>query len=439
MDGRSAAEVRLAGGDKLTWDGVPIEFYRVQDPTTLAAPSALETTAKLPQDQASVPGAVKPVAMAVLDPDEPSLVWGTETGELGVQLDHDQLMIVASADGTLLFTTEHHDSYLAVIMNRGGDCYLEENLSHDSGFGGRLSARALIPGESLRLGNRTVIFRAPGKGLPGLVMPEPTVTQRKPYLVLMDGSQNGRPIAINHVPFRLGRGRDCELQIRTDGLLSRVHCIIEQRDTGHTIRDAGSSNGTRLNGRAVPTRATPLQENDRVEIGHTMLVFTHTVFHDEIPNNDEITEETVDQEGVETRTWMEDAAVTVAFDDDSPEVQRKVAVANRALAVLAAALDGHEGAGRTRAELQLIIDAGPREFQGLFDGLELSSHALPWDLIDDALADRPERRRIQALSTGLLALVDKMTDRVCELLPPEVVDNVLADIAGIGHRRELQY
>lgn len=438
-DTRSTTEVRLTGGDKLVWEGVPIEFYRVQDPTTLSAPSALETTAKLPQDREIIPGSLKPVEMAALDPDEPCLVWGTETGEIGIQLDHEQLMVVARADGSLLFTTEPSESYLAVIMNRGGDCYLEENLSHDSGFGGRLSARALIPGESLRFGSRTVIFRAPGKGLPGLVMPEPTVTQRKPYLVLMDGSQNGRPIAINHTPFRLGRGRDCELQIRTDGLLSRVHCVIEHRDTGHTLRDAGSSNGTRLNGRTVPNQAVPLQENDRIEIGHTMLVFTHTVVDEDLPEKDEITEETMDQEGVATRTWMEDAVPTVAFDDDSPEVQRKVAVANRALAVLAAALDGNEGAGRTRAELQLIIDAGPREFQGLFDGLELSSHALPWDLIDDALADRPERRRIQALSSGLLALVDKMTDRVCELLPPDSVEAVLADIAVIGHRRELHF
>jgi len=70
----------------------------------------------------------------------------------------------------------------------------------------------------------------------------------------------------------IGRSDHNRIQI-TDPLASRDHAMIRRDSTGRCfLADAGSSNGTTLNGRPV-TVQTPLSDGDTIAIGQHRLVF----------------------------------------------------------------------------------------------------------------------------------------------------------------------
>jgi EAL domain-containing protein (putative c-di-GMP-specific phosphodiesterase class I) len=66
-------------------------------------------------------------------------------------------------------------------------------------------------------------------------------------------------------PFRIGRQDGCDLQLRTPGI-SGVHAEIVDGPSGLMIRDAGSKNGTFVNGEQV-AGDRPLREGDVLELG----------------------------------------------------------------------------------------------------------------------------------------------------------------------------
>ena len=71
----------------------------------------------------------------------------------------------------------------------------------------------------------------------------------------------------------IGRSSSCDLVI-ADQSVSRVHASIKRVEGQHVLHDAGSSNGTLLNGlRLVPAHAFPLREGDLIEIGKTRLLY----------------------------------------------------------------------------------------------------------------------------------------------------------------------
>lgn len=72
----------------------------------------------------------------------------------------------------------------------------------------------------------------------------------------------------------IGRGQGCDWILPETGpaSLSRRHCLIESTGDGFTVRDLGSTNGTRRNGVAVPSdAAVPLADGDTLELGRHRL------------------------------------------------------------------------------------------------------------------------------------------------------------------------
>jgi diguanylate cyclase (GGDEF)-like protein len=109
---------------------------------------------------------------------------------------------------------------------------------------------------------------------------EATETSRLPVLIVLRGGQLGRRYLLNESRFVLGR-RDSvsTLVIPGDPKISSRHCEIEH-DTARdvwVVRDAGSTNGTRLDGKVV--EAADLAEGAKLLLGDTILKFT---FHDEV-------------------------------------------------------------------------------------------------------------------------------------------------------------
>jgi Nif-specific regulatory protein len=72
---------------------------------------------------------------------------------------------------------------------------------------------------------------------------------------------------------RLGRGTECEIQLQ-DPLSSRVHAKLQHLEGRWTIQDAGSRNGTQVNGSKIDQAS--LHTADRVRIGNTEFIFSET-------------------------------------------------------------------------------------------------------------------------------------------------------------------
>ena len=95
-------------------------------------------------------------------------------------------------------------------------------------------------------------------------------------LICVAGADLGRTFRISRTPLVIGRGSaDVALHGKD---VSRQHARILQLNNDFAIEDLGSQNGTFVNGIAVEAR-TPIRVGDRVQVGSTILVFSH---HDEL-------------------------------------------------------------------------------------------------------------------------------------------------------------
>jgi hypothetical protein len=81
----------------------------------------------------------------------------------------------------------------------------------------------------------------------------------------------GRRLPVPPRGATIGRSRDCDIVLDDSGI-SRRHAEIRQGAGGWTVADLGSTNGVRLNGRAL-SDAQPLHAGDHVELGSTEIVF----------------------------------------------------------------------------------------------------------------------------------------------------------------------
>jgi hypothetical protein len=82
---------------------------------------------------------------------------------------------------------------------------------------------------------------------------------------------SGRRLPLPSRGATIGRSRDCDVVLEDAGI-SRHHAEIVPDVEGWTVADLGSTNGVRVNGRAI-RGAQPLRAGDRVELGSTEIVF----------------------------------------------------------------------------------------------------------------------------------------------------------------------
>ena len=83
------------------------------------------------------------------------------------------------------------------------------------------------------------------------------------YLMPVD---KGRPIVIDKAVMFIGRHPECDLVITDSRKVSRKHCCVAVVENRLVLRDLGSMNGVRVNGRRVRKEAT-LRVGDEVKIG----------------------------------------------------------------------------------------------------------------------------------------------------------------------------
>jgi hypothetical protein len=92
--------------------------------------------------------------------------------------------------------------------------------------------------------------------------PEP----RQPVLLLA-----GRRIVLGRAGATLGRSRDCEV-VLDDANVSRRHAEVRPSGGSWIVRDLGSTNGVKVNGRRI-TGAQSLKRGDAIELGTSRVIF----------------------------------------------------------------------------------------------------------------------------------------------------------------------
>ncbi len=102
---------------------------------------------------------------------------------------------------------------------------------------------------------------------------DPTPGTLNAYLMhqMQEGDEVAHIIAPDMVLIRIGRGRSNEIQVASDGEISRRHCLImRQRDTFY-IEDLGSTNGTVVNGEHVSLAM--LEADAQIKLGESTFRF----------------------------------------------------------------------------------------------------------------------------------------------------------------------
>lgn len=91
------------------------------------------------------------------------------------------------------------------------------------------------------------------------------------WVVILEGPQKGRDFRLVPGRNRIGTEADMEV-VLTDPYVSGHHATIVFNDEGkYILSDAGSTNGTKVNGKRV--MQAQIVDNDTLTIGHTTLKF----------------------------------------------------------------------------------------------------------------------------------------------------------------------
>jgi pSer/pThr/pTyr-binding forkhead associated (FHA) protein len=89
------------------------------------------------------------------------------------------------------------------------------------------------------------------------------------FLKIVSGTRAGEQISLNQPVLRIGRREGNDLII-SDPSISGSHCEIEKNASGYTLRDLGSTNGTRVNGETVAVSG--LFRNDVIHVGDVSVI-----------------------------------------------------------------------------------------------------------------------------------------------------------------------
>jgi hypothetical protein len=101
------------------------------------------------------------------------------------------------------------------------------------------------------------------------VVPTPAPVHERAELVVHDGGTT-HTVPVDKEILTIGRLPECDIVLADKGA-SRRHAQIRTRDGTSTLTDLGSTNGTKLNGQQVQSRA--LEDGDRITVGTTVIEF----------------------------------------------------------------------------------------------------------------------------------------------------------------------
>lgn len=125
------------------------------------------------------------------------------------------------------------------------------------------------PSCGARLSGATESF-APVEGVEESLEAPLTDVSSGPVLVVRKGPDVGERFFIDRPRLTIGRDPECDIFLN-DITVSRSHAVLELAGTEVSVEDAGSLNGTYVNG--VRVDRAPLGDGDVVQIGKFQMIF----------------------------------------------------------------------------------------------------------------------------------------------------------------------
>jgi pSer/pThr/pTyr-binding forkhead associated (FHA) protein len=103
------------------------------------------------------------------------------------------------------------------------------------------------------------------------VIMEPEYPQG-PYLMVMNGPEDGRIFGMTQNPANIGRLPSNEIALSLDPTISRLHARITQEGGTYFLEDLQSMHGTELDGVKITEKAA-LHSGSTIQVGETLLAF----------------------------------------------------------------------------------------------------------------------------------------------------------------------
>lgn len=246
--------------------------------------------------------------------------------------------------------------------------------------------------------------------------------ERMAYLVERwhDGLGNVHPLLASR-RYLIGRAKTSDIVI-PDDLCSRQHAEVFYHDGQWRLRDCGSLNGTRVNGKPVSNECL-LSPNDEVQIGRTVLVFVERL--DQLEQTREMPVPIGEEQlAIRKRLGRTRYELTDFPEPTSGEVtEPTTAFINRQ---------------RASRDLSLLYRLA-LEMGGANNEMELANVVLR-GLLEATFADAAALYRIQNNSAVLLAHQERSLGGVCPRLPDSLLREVLKSREAIfaEHPRRLE-
>ncbi|KAA0217097.1 FHA domain-containing protein [bacterium] len=170
------------------------------------------------------------------------------------------------------------------LSPRDEESWTLEDLKSTSGTflnGRRVSQAVVHPGDVITVGKQNIVLELTGGptatelmlGVATMYNAAP-VTEEEPQaaLVLVSGSHPERVTTLKKDVTTIGRGADNAIVLRDDTKASSSHAIISRAGSKWFITDAGSINGTKVNGQRI-TGETALAHGYQVAVGEQVFQF----------------------------------------------------------------------------------------------------------------------------------------------------------------------
>lgn len=94
------------------------------------------------------------------------------------------------------------------------------------------------------------------------------------HLIIKRPGQSEHREVVPEGEVTIGRG-DGNTIVIDDSRISREHAILTPDVSGHRIRDLGSRNGTRLNGKQLLEERQPLKNGDHIALGGSQVLLSY--------------------------------------------------------------------------------------------------------------------------------------------------------------------
>ncbi len=167
----------------------------------------------------------------------------------------------------------------AFIKRAGEKLQIIDNNSGNGVYvnGKRVKNASLKSGDEIRIGANTLRVDVNAAKLTGQEIEvaqvksaaKATRVQKLTRFIVSDSISATQPTReFSSENLTIGRGEKCRL-ILDDPEASRLHATIQHRDGSFTIKDAGSANGTLVNGTRIIE--APVNSGDTIEIGNAIL------------------------------------------------------------------------------------------------------------------------------------------------------------------------